>query len=151
MKQQHYIPPTKTISAGQVRMIYALARKAGMDDDLLHAKVKAITCGCEHISHLTSTQGIVIIERLQQEAGETVRPKAVPSDRATVAQRNLIRVLACELGWDTEGTRLRGFLEKRFGVSDVQFLTAAKTSSVIEAMKAMKQGGRGERRQSDGG
>jgi hypothetical protein len=146
----HFPAPPKPISDGQVRMLYALARKAGMDNDLLHAKVKALTGGCEHISHLTSLQGILIIERLQQEAGETPKPKAVPNDRATIAQRNLIRVLACELGWDAEGTRLRAFLEKCFGVSDVQFLTAAKTSSVIEAMKAMKQGGRGERRPNDG-
>jgi len=149
MSYRYYPASPKPISDGQVRMIYGLARKAGLDDALLHDMVLAQT-GCPHIKNLTCLQGIQIIERLQKAAGETPQPKIVPSDRGTIAQRNLIQTLACELGWDTEGQRLRAFLEKRFGVSDMGFLTAAKTAAVIEAMKAMKQGGRGERRKADG-
>lgn len=149
MRYHHYTFAPKPISDGQVRMIYGLAHKAGLDNELLHDMVKADT-GSDHIKGMTSYQGIQIIERLQKAAGETPRPKAVPSDRGTIAQRNLIHALACELGWDADGKRLQAFLEKRFGVSDVAFLTAGKTAAVIEAMKAMKQGGRGERRKADG-
>lgn len=142
-----YSPQPKPISDGQKRMIYALANKAGMDDELLHAMVKGMTM-CEHISRLTCLQGIQIIERLQKDLGE--EPKAAPENRATNAQQLLIYGLSRDMGWGGDSKRLRAFLEKRFGASDVRYLTAQKTAAVIEAMKAMRDGDRGERRRDDG-
>lgn len=149
MSYHHYTSAPKPISDGQVRMIYGLARKAGLDSDLLHDMVRADT-GSDHIKSLTSYQGIKIIERLQKATGETPKARMVPDDRGTLPQRMLIYTLTKELGWGEDGQRLRAFLEKRFGVSDVQFLTAGKTAAVIEALKSMRAGGRGERRKADG-
>lgn len=151
MSYRHYPTPPKPISDGQVRMIYGLARKAGIDNELLHEMVRTQTGGCEHIKHLTSRQGIMIIERLQKATGDIPAEQPVPSNRSTLSQRRLMHTLAAEMGWGEDGVRLRAFLEARFGVSDVAYLTAGKASAVIEAMKAMKLSGRGERRVPGGG
>lgn len=128
-------------------MIYALARKAGIDNELLHDNVKRVT-GCESIKALNKAQAKAIIDRLQQCTGD--KPKAAPMNRATQAQRGMIFALSRELGWDGDSARLGAFLEKRFGVSSVAFLTAKQTGPVIEALKSMRDGGRGERRRVDG-
>lgn len=131
----------KPISQGQMRMIYGLARKVNLDDELLHDMVRGQT-GCEHIRSLSITQAKALIDRLKRVAGEP--EKETPGDRATEAQRRMIYALAKELGWDHE--RLRAFMEKRFNASAVAFLTASKTKAVIEALKSIQAGGRGERR-----
>ena len=128
-------------------MIYALARKADIDNELLHDNVKRIT-GCDSIKALSMAQAKTIIDRLQQCTGD--KPKTAPSDRATHAQRGMIFALSRELGWGGDSLRLTAFLEKRFGVSNVAFLTSKQTGPVIEAMKSMRDGGRGERRKADG-
>ncbi|MDD3410308.1 MAG: DUF1018 domain-containing protein [Eubacteriales bacterium] len=127
-------------------MIYALARKADIDNELLHDNVKRIT-GCDSIKALSMTQAKAIINRLQECTGD--KPRAAPMDRATNAQRGMIFALSRELGWGGDSPRLTAFLEKRFGVSSVAFLTTRQTGPVIEAMKSMRDGGRGERRKTD--
>lgn len=133
------------ISGGQIRMIYGLARRCGMGGDELHGMIAAQT-GRESIRELTIYQGVQLIDRLKGMAGEPVR-EDIPG-RASDGQRSMIRSVIREMGWTDE--RLRAFLDKRYHVSDVAFLPSAKCGAVIEALKAMRDGGRGDRRERHG-
>lgn len=129
------------ISTAQLRMIYGLARKAGLDNDMLHTLVQGQT-NLGSLKQLNSYQGKLVIDRLQGMSGVTLRDVA---GRASTAQQKKIYALARELGWAEEPKRLRRFLEARFGCADVRFLPEERVGSVIEALKAMAAGGRGER------
>lgn len=129
-------------TAAQKRMIWGIARKLHMNDGDLHSLAAGLT-GCESIRQLNIQQAARVIDRLNALAG---RDREVP-DRATKRQQARILAGARALGWAEEPRRLRGFLEKRWGVSDVRFLTLRQAGQVIEAMKAMEKGGRSERRE----
>lgn len=133
------------MSGGQMRMIYALARRAGMDNDTLHDMAMGIT-GKESLSAMSAAEGAQIIDRLQAYLGAN---GDIPN-RATQKQLWLIHRIEAELGWANEPARLRGLIEKVAGVSDVRWLTVPKARKVIEALKAMQEGGRGERRHGNG-
>lgn len=133
------IPPG--ITNAQIRCIYAVARKLGLTDDDLHALVMRIA-GVEHIKQLAIAQAKGVIDHLMDAAGEdknVTRP-----GKPTPNQLLLINTLTEKLGWDAE--RQRAFLEKRFKISHIRFLDDKRAWKVIEAMKAMLKGGRGERR-----
>lgn len=129
----------------QRRMLYGLARKAGMDQDLLHARCLAVT-GKEHISALTSGECARLIDSLQG-GSHAAKQDTRPLDRAGQGQINLILGLARKLGWLENGskTRLNAFLRARFGAERLNWLDPEQASKVTEALKAMLQGGRGER------
>ncbi len=118
------------ITPAQIRKIHLEARSRGMDDDLLHIYIEKIT-GKKSIRELTVMEGVSVIDSF---AGQ---------DRATMRQRYLITKLCEELGWkDDRGradqTRLNGFLSKRFGIDNVNWLDRRTASKAIEALKAMK-------------
>lgn len=130
------------ITAAQIRMIHALARETGLDDDTLHDIAHSVS-GKESIRALTRSQAARLIDRLQVLAGKA---KDIP-DRASQAQQNYIHALAREMGWAEDPKRLRRFLETRgAGVSDVRFLSIRAAGQVIEALKAIRDGGRAERK-----
>lgn len=121
------------ISTAQTRMMFGLARKCGLDNEGLHSLVENIS-KVESIKQLTMYQAKGIIDYLMLLSGQQ-KPE-IP-DRATEGQRALIRNLARGLGWGDGPKRMRDFLEARFGVADIAFLTQEKASGVIEALKAM--------------
>lgn len=125
----------------QIRMIYAMSKRLGMDRDELHCMVHGLT-GCDSIRALSVKQGVRVIDRLNVLAGvESEAP-----NRASKAQQRMILRLAEEMGWLGEPARLRGFLEAKTGVSDVKFLSIDSARRIIEALKAIQKGGRTERR-----
>ncbi len=131
----------KPMSDGQRRLLYGLARRLKIDDDWLHDIVNDKT-GKTSIKELSSYQAKLIADYLQRLLGEEPQ---TPPDRPTDKQRNKIFALARALGWLENPKRLRSFLEKRYGVSDVSFLTDKDTNNCIEALKAIDKGGRAER------
>ena len=131
-------------TASQKRMIWSIARKLNMDDGDLHGMVAGLT-GCESIRRLNVSQAARVIDRLNVLSGKS---KDIP-DRATQRQQNKILALAWAMGWSADPKRLRGFLEKRIGVSDVRFLSMKQAFVIIEAMKAMQAGGRAERQRKE--
>ena len=133
-------------TGAQLRMIYGMAKKIGMDNDELHCMVHGLT-GCESLRALDTRQGARVIDRLNALAGV----ERTPPNRASPAQQRMILGLARDMGWMEDPARLRGFLESRAGVSDVRYLPPAAAGRIIEAMKAMKEGGRAERRRHSGG
>lgn len=129
------------VTAAQIRMIHALARETGLDDDTLHDIAHSVS-GKESLRALTRSQAARLIDRLQVLAGKA---KDIP-DRASQAQQNYIHSLAREMGWAEDPKRLRRFLETRAGVSDVRFLSIRAAGQIIEALKAIRDGGRANRK-----
>ena len=119
------------INYPQIKKVFALAREAGLDNEVLHELVTAVTSS-ESIKALTKNQGIMVIDRLNQILGYT-------TDRANGKQVWLINRLAEELGWKDNPKRLRAFLESQQGVSHPKYLKTYQANDVIEAMKAMKK------------
>lgn len=132
-------------SAGQIKAIWALGRKLGMDADDLHAIAYRIS-GLESIRALTGREAGRMIDELKMRAGEKTNAPIGGEGRATGAQQRMIAVLIRDLKWLDQPGRLRGFLRKYAGVDDVRFLTAQQASRVIDGLKAMRDGGRGERK-----
>ena len=130
-------------TTAQLRMIFGMAKRIGMDDDELHCMVQGLT-GEESIRRLNSRQAARVIDRLNVLAGNG---RDIPN-RASAAQQRLIQKLAEEMGWAGDPTRLRGFLEAKAGVSDVRFLSIDSARRIIEALKAIQKGGRAERLKS---
>jgi len=132
-------------STDQIKMLFGLAKKAGIDNDTLHARVKALT-GQEHISHLTKYQCGRVIDNLSGKKPEPREER--PLDRASQEQISLILGLAKKLGWLSDGTkkRLNGFLRSRYHVERVDWLEPDVAANVIEALKGMLAGGRKERK-----
>ena len=129
-----------TITNAQLRMIYGLGKRAGLDNDTLHDMAHGMA-GVDSLKAMTRQQAARMIDRLMNGA----RTEAVgPANRATPAQRRKIYALTREMGWD-DG-RLNAFLARRFGCAHVNFLPAGKVGPVIEALKSMLGGGRAERR-----
>lgn len=135
----------ESISAAQIKLMYGVSRKLGMDNDALHALVRNLT-GKESVKTLTRYEGVCVINQLKRKAGDEE-----PGDRANKGQLHIIYGLARKLGWleDSEGvtadTRLRAFCEKRYGVSHPRFLNETQTNNIIQAMRAMVKGNRGDR------
>lgn len=119
------------ITGKQIKKIYAMARQGGLDDVNLHAFVYAHT-GSDSIGALTKEQGIKVIDGLNRRLGFV-------TDRATKKQVWQILKLCEEIGWMDNPKRLRGFLEKRYGVSHARFLPKRHAREVIEALKAMSR------------
>lgn len=123
----------KMISPAQLRMIYGIARRGDMDDEILHRYAHYFTKK-DSLKELTSREAAQLIDHLQKATGE--KERNIP-DRATEAQRKYIIVLASQLGMTVDSQAFRGFLRKYFGVDDIRFLTQTNASKVIEALKAM--------------
>ena len=83
-------------SAGQVKAIWALGRKLGMDVDDLHAIAYRIS-GLESISALTGRQAGRMIDELKMRAGEKPGVSRSGAGRATDAQQRMIAVLIRDL------------------------------------------------------
>lgn len=133
--------PQGKVSAAQLRMIYGLSKKAGLDNDTLHT-VAARVCSRDSLAELTTREASRLIDTLRRYTGDTDEA----AGRATEKQRGKIYALARDMGWMDNPRRLRAFLEARFKVSDVRFLSHEQAGLVIEAMKAIQAGGRAERR-----
>ena len=136
-------------TAKQIQAIFALGKKLGMDTEDLHGIAYRIS-GVESIRALTSREAGRMIDELRMRAGEKPNTPGGGAGRLTDAQRRMIAVLTRDLGWIDQPERLRGWLRKFAGVDDVRFLTVQQGIRVIDCLKAMRDGGRGERAVSDG-
>lgn len=132
-------------SSAQLRAIFALGRKLDMDTDDLHGIAYRIG-GVESLRHLTAREAGHMIDELRRRAGEKPNELMSGPCRATSAQQRMIAVLTRDLRWMDQPGRLRGFLRKYAGVDDVRFLTVQQAGKVIDGLKAIRDGGRGERK-----
>ena len=116
------------INPNQLRKIWATAREMGMDEDVLRARVAALT-GSESISSMTKQQAGILIDTL-------TNPAAKRTDRATQEQVWKMNQLAGQLGWDNP-KRLLGFIRKYAKVDSPAWLTSRQAWRVIEGLKKM--------------
>lgn len=138
-------------SGAQMRAIFALGKKLGMDTDDLHAIAYRIG-GVESLKSLTAREAGRMIDELRRRAGEPVRgPGTGSPSRATGPQQRMIYALTREMGWADQPERLRGYLRRCSGAEDVRFLTPQQASRVIDGLKAMRDGGRVERKREVSG
>ena len=130
------------ITTAQKRCIYALAKKyMHMSDDDIHAMTYQIA-GMDHVSDMTLGQAKGMIDRLKRMAGQ--ESNATRPGKPTPRELGMIMALAENLGWTD--ARLRAFIEKRFHISHLRFVDDKTARKLIEALKAMEKGNRGERR-----
>lgn len=130
---------TVHISKEQIRKIWALSHAVGMDHDEVYA-----TARVEHLHDMTMAGAIQMIDMLKRMAGQDTDDKPVPQGKPTTKEMGMINALAHKLDWTDD--RLKAFIDKRFGISHPRFLDDKTARKVIEALKAMLVGGRGERR-----
>ena len=131
------------INKEQIKAIWALSHVVGMDRDEVYAMARV-----EHLHDMTMAGAIQMIDLLKHMAGQDKNEdKPVPQGKPTTKEMSMINALVHKLGWSDE--RLKAFIEKRFGISHPRFLDDKTARKVIEALKAMLAGGRGERRQAN--
>ncbi len=123
------------ITQPQMRKIYALARKKGIDNDLLHDMVKN-RCRKEHISSLTKKEAAAIIDDLSGYRS-VMLPTGRPLHMATDKQMYKIQQIERSLGWAGNPARLRGFCKKYAGVDNPDWMTKQQAWRIIEGLKAL--------------
>lgn len=133
-------PRARGISPAQIKMLWGAARKAGLDSDMLYARVLAET-GKDSIRAMSAAEAAALTDKLIGRPSQSIY-------RATEAQVGVIRGLERELGWADEPERLMGWLRSRWGVDRPEWLNSYQARACIEGMKAMAVGGRGERMQN---
>ena len=131
---------TALINKEQIKAIWALSHVVGMDRDEVYAMARV-----EHLHDMTMAGAIQMIDLLKHMAGQDSE-KPVPQGKPTSKEMGMINSLSRKLGWTDD--RLKAFIEKRFGISHPRFMDDKTARKVIEALKAMLAGGRGERRQA---
>ncbi len=134
------------VSVAQLRYIFRLKNEIGMDIEDLHAIAYRIG-GVESLKNLTAREAARMIDELKRRAGEPVETSVsgAPS-KATGPQKNKILALTREMGWADQPERLRGYLRRMCGAEELRFLTPQQASCVIDGLKAMRDGGRAERK-----
>lgn len=133
------------MSRRQRSAIFALAKTAGLDKDALHDLVWRVTAE-DSIARLTNAQAVRVIDELKRLTGQ-----AEPLGWLSSAQRGMIYALCRQLGWVTEAgavdmARLEGFIRSRFRVHHIAWVRMEQGGRIIEALKSMVKGGRGERK-----
>jgi hypothetical protein len=127
------------ITSRQLKALWALSHRAGLDDAALHALVLARTGHASVRELLQSEAGAVIEELAAKVEG---RPVVVPRPgAATRAQQALLVRLAEQMEWPPE--RLPALARRMYGAQVIGELTVKQASGLIEALKAM--GGRSGR------
>ena len=137
-------------TTSQIRKIHTLKTLLGLDDDLYREMLMSF--GVCTSKDLTFTEAAVLLDILETKAVEKNLWKKQPKkfedmDRgdtmATPPQLRMIKGLWREICYvdndETASTSLRKFLKSKFKVDDIRFLTKAKASKVIQAIKGMKK------------
>ncbi len=121
------------ISSRQLKAIWALSHRVGLDDRELHALVAART-GRGSLRELRRSEAAAILDELLAKAGgRTPVPQNVGA--ATRPQQALLARLAAEMEWPPE--RLPAFARRMYGAAAIRDLTVKQASGLIEALKAI--------------
>lgn len=111
------------ITKKQLRAIWALAHRTGLNEEDLHVRTK-LFFGKNSIRSLTKQEASRVIEYLLHK-GETTR-----------AQITLIKILTAQMGWSRQ--HLNGLAQKMYGKRELGDLNVRQASGLIEALKAIK-------------
>ena len=133
------------VTSAQLKAIFALSRKLGMDMEDLHGMAYRIS-GTDSLRTLSGREAGRMIEELKTRCGQPVIRTGGGAGRATEAQQRKIFRLTCELGWNDQPERLRGYIRRMCKADDVRFLTPQQASIIIDGLTAMRDGDRAERK-----
>lgn len=140
----------KSIQAGQVKRIHALANLMGVSDEDYRARLDA-EFGVRTCKGLTRTQAARFIRNMEALAKGMGLDTGVRRRRewkrrpgmATPAQLRKIEAMWADVSRQrTAGEKrkaLGAFLERRFGVSDLRFVTHEMPGKIIHTLEAMKR------------
>lgn len=135
----------------QIRKIHTLKNVLQLDDDLYVDMLMSF--GVQSSKDLTNTEAGIFLEILEEKAVLTnkweVRNKkyeelnARDIDMATPAQLRMIEAIWREVCYidspEFAKQSLRKFIQNKFKIADIKFLTKKKAVKVIRAISAMKQ------------
>lgn len=135
----------------QIKKIHTLKNVLRIDNDLYVDMLMSF--GVQTSKDLTTTEAGIFLEILEEKAVLTnkweVRNKkyeelsARDEDMATPAQLRMIEAIWREVCYidspDFAKQSLRKFIQNKFKIADIKFLTKKKAVKVIRAISAMKQ------------
>ena len=135
----------------QIKKIHTLKNVLHLDDDLYLDMLMSF--GVQSSKNLTTTEAGIFLEILEEKAVLTnkweVRNKKYEElssrdeDMATPAQLRMIEAIWREVCYidspDFAKQSLRKFIQNKFKIADIKFLTKKKAVKVIRAISAMKQ------------
>ncbi len=101
----------------QRKLLFVLAKQRGMDNELLHSYVETQT-GKQSITEVTTQEAKTLIDNLQEKK-QTVK--------GYITEK--------QLGWGEKA--LRQFIEKQYGISNVNWLTSKQAAKLIEGLKSI--------------
>jgi hypothetical protein len=127
------------ISEKQLKMIWGLANRVGLDDDKLHESVKGLT-GKESLKQLTNEDVSCVIRRLTNASIKQKRKARQDFpinvfEIITPKQRGLIKYFEEKLGWQDNPARLAG-LSRRI-IKKEMAVTKHEGIKIILAMRQM--------------
>lgn len=109
----------------QRKLLFVLAKQKGMDTEVLHSYVEAQT-GKQSITEVTTQEAKILLDSLQEK-------KQTAKGRITAKQLKYIKGLCQCLGWKEKA--LNQFIEKQYGISNVNWLTSKQAAKLIEGLK----------------
>ena len=135
----------------QIKKIHTLKNVLRLDDDLYLDMLMSF--GVQSSKNLTTTEAGIFLEILEEKAVLTnkweVRNKKYEElksrddDMATPAQLRMIEAMWREVCYidspDFAKQSLRKFIQNKFKIADIKFLTKKRAVKVIRAISAMKQ------------
>ena len=135
----------KPIEPGQVKRIHVLISRMGISDEDYRARLEKEfgVRTCKALSRAQAARFIRTMEPLAPAPPRRRREWKRRPGMATPAQLRKIEAMWADVSKKTTvgGRRkaLGAFLEKRFGVSDLAFVTHEMPGKIIHALEAMKQ------------
>ncbi len=111
----------------QRKLLFVLAKQRGMDNELLHSYVETQT-GKQSITEVTTQEAKTLIDGLQEK-------KQTVKGYITEKQLKYVKGLCQCLGWGEKA--LRQFIEKQYGISNVNWLTSKQAAKLIEGLKSI--------------
>ncbi len=111
----------------QRKLLFVLAKQRGMDNELLHSYVETQT-GKQSITEVTTQEAKTLIDGLQEK-------KQTVKGYITEKQLKYIKGLSQCLSWEEKA--LRQFIEKQYGISNVNWLTSKQAAKLIEGLKSI--------------
>ena len=106
----------------QRKLLFVLAKQRGMDNELLHSYVETQT-GKQSITEVTTQEAKTLIDNLQEK-------KQTAKGYITEKQLKYVKGLCQCLSWEEKA--LRQFIEKQYGISNVNWLTSKQAAKLIE-------------------
>lgn len=136
MEREQRTIDRKGITKQQIRMIWALCHRLGLDEQTLHGLAQAIT-GVSSIRQSSRPQAARLIDMLLAKAGFKNQDFPRRPGFNTPRQFAYIQGLTTQLGWEERHTL--GLAKRMYHVQRLRDLGVRQASGLIEALKAMHQ------------